>query len=582
MVLNLYDIQSPIQFRLNYTLIQEDPKPVYEGQPLPDISHYPILNQTQAIKDFEATFLKDCGEDKECQSDLNIQASLLNLPKDSGGYYLLHMGEKDRIQLHIAAENTQEPAYMASLYVRHSDAITFIKAEAMNVHPCFPYNVSLVECSLGNPFKKGSKNLTIYFNHRGDNEHQKLVEMEVFANTTSQEPHPKPVLEFKIRVVKKAELVIRGVGVPEQTLYGWKPIKESDLQYLDEIGPRVDHVYEVINNGPLGADRVTVHIDWPYQVNTIGPKRKWLLYIITDPIVEGDGECVMPAGRVNYLGLDKRFEADLQPLSSGYTVTESKGLISSYNTVEYIPVEPSSTPSFPMEVEFDKDQEEKIQKRKKYEETKIKITKEQWEVKKQHVKTSSTSSKTFASGRDVYNVTRAQRVRRAPADVVQAEAVLDKATGKKRQVVTMDCDRETAECFRFTCNIRNLLRGQTATIRVLARLFNETLIADYPSVDQVIINSKASLEIDPGLDIDQDTTNDVVYVSTNAQPDLDLLAISQGVPWWVILVSVLGGLLLLALIIWGCYKCGFFKRKRPDPTLSGNLEERQKLNAHGS
>ena len=81
LVQNLYDIQSPIQFRLNYTLIQEDPPPVYEGQSLPDISRYPILNQTQAIKDFEATFLKDCGEDKECQSDLNIQASLLNLPK---------------------------------------------------------------------------------------------------------------------------------------------------------------------------------------------------------------------------------------------------------------------------------------------------------------------------------------------------------------------------------------------------------------------------------------------------------------------------------------------------------------------
>ena len=145
----------------------------------------------------------------------------------------------------------------------------------------------------------------------------------------------------------------------------------------------------------------------------------------------------MPAGHVNYLGLNKRLDADLQPLLSGYTVTESKGVISSYNTVEYIPVEPSSTPSIPMEVEFDQEQEEKLLKRKKYKETKIEIKKEQWEVKKQHVKTSSTSSKTY--DQDVYNVTRAQRVRRAPADIVQAEAVLDKATGKKRQVVTMVC-----------------------------------------------------------------------------------------------------------------------------------------------
>lgn len=47
-----------------------------EGSPLPDIKNYPILNQQEAAKVFEATFQKDCGENDICESDLRIKAAL--------------------------------------------------------------------------------------------------------------------------------------------------------------------------------------------------------------------------------------------------------------------------------------------------------------------------------------------------------------------------------------------------------------------------------------------------------------------------------------------------------------------------
>lgn len=47
-----------------------------EGLPLPDIKNYPILNQQEAAKVFEATFQKDCGENDICESDLRIKAVL--------------------------------------------------------------------------------------------------------------------------------------------------------------------------------------------------------------------------------------------------------------------------------------------------------------------------------------------------------------------------------------------------------------------------------------------------------------------------------------------------------------------------
>ncbi|XP_033229880.1 integrin alpha-PS1 isoform X2 [Belonocnema kinseyi] len=73
---NTRDIQFPIKFRFNYTLIQEEPVMSVEGAPLPDIRNYPILNQQEAAKEFEATFQKDCGDNEVCESDLRLTAVL--------------------------------------------------------------------------------------------------------------------------------------------------------------------------------------------------------------------------------------------------------------------------------------------------------------------------------------------------------------------------------------------------------------------------------------------------------------------------------------------------------------------------
>lgn len=35
---------------MSYEIIQEEPGPVREGDPLPDIDEYPILNQQEAVK----------------------------------------------------------------------------------------------------------------------------------------------------------------------------------------------------------------------------------------------------------------------------------------------------------------------------------------------------------------------------------------------------------------------------------------------------------------------------------------------------------------------------------------------------
>lgn len=45
------------------------------------------------------------------------------------------------------------------------------------------------------------------------------------------------------------------------------------------------------------------------------------------------------------------------------------------------------------------------------------------------------------------------------------------------------------------------------------------------------------------------------------------------VPFYIIMAAIIIGLLLFILLTLFLWKLGFFKRRRPDPTLSGNLEK---------
>lgn len=68
--------------RLSYNLVQDEPKRPRVGDRLPSMDSLPILNQVQAVKVFHASFLKDCGDNDICESQLSVEANL-NLPHSS-------------------------------------------------------------------------------------------------------------------------------------------------------------------------------------------------------------------------------------------------------------------------------------------------------------------------------------------------------------------------------------------------------------------------------------------------------------------------------------------------------------------
>ena len=79
-LIGVINFQTPVEFALNYSLVQTKPVMDYgaggNSNDLPNINEFPILNQAQAKKKFQATFDRDCGDDDICQADIQLSPKL--------------------------------------------------------------------------------------------------------------------------------------------------------------------------------------------------------------------------------------------------------------------------------------------------------------------------------------------------------------------------------------------------------------------------------------------------------------------------------------------------------------------------
>ncbi|XP_055910132.1 integrin alpha-PS1 isoform X2 [Eupeodes corollae] len=514
---NTRDIQSPLKFRLNYTIVEPE---------LPDSglkALNPILDKTQADIEFEGTFQKDCGDDDTCESNLELDAEI-DLDKQNDEYALI-LGERDELRLSVNISNSADSAYESQLFIVHQKSVTYIAALKTNSAVCNRFNETVVACGLGNPMRRGSTiQVSIRFDPSGlEDEESKLI-FDIFANTTSKLIGGIPATKQMVRVVKRADLSLRGWASPEQSFYGGEIKGESAMQYLEDIGTLVTHTYQIYNDGPWKAPKVSLTIYWPHQVANDKKQGKWLLYLEDLPIIEGalQGECTVGPDMVNPLKLPRKAKAsmtheDLLHIPEPYMLRPTNKS-HYYNRHTYF----DKTESF-----------EKL----------------------------STSSDGHLN-----------RVRRDRAKIIRAEKLTDK-DGKKHDVVVMDCDKATAFCIKINCELYNMPQKTEAYVHVKARLWNSTFIADYPRVDLVKIVSRGHVRIPTEYAVEQIDSDDREMVETRAYPELSDQARETATPWWIIILSIIGGLILLAIVTYVMHKCGFFKRRRPDPTLSGNIEK---------
>lgn len=199
------DIQSPIKFHLNYTMVE---KPLRDSGLL---ELNPILDQTQADRSFEASFQKDCGSDDVCESQLEVEATL-GLEREKNGQYTFVLGKSDDIQLNVNVKNHADSAYEAQLFVKHQPSVTYIAASKGSVI-CNQHNSTVVVCTLGNPLKRGTTAKTILrFDPSGLEDSEPKVSFTVFANSTSKQIRPQADIVLNTNVIKQADLSITGLG----------------------------------------------------------------------------------------------------------------------------------------------------------------------------------------------------------------------------------------------------------------------------------------------------------------------------------------------------------------------------------
>ncbi|CAB1326588.1 unnamed protein product [Coregonus sp. 'balchen'] len=140
------------------------------------------------------------------------------------------------------------------------------------------------------------------------------------------------------------------------------------------------------------------------------------------------------------------------------------------------------------------------------------------------------------------------RRRRAVGETDKPEGTIALLTDK-RKYTTLSCE-DGAKCVEIRCSIKGL--DSNAVILLRARLWNSTFLEEYSKLNYLDVIVKASLRVD-GTAKNMVLRNPETQVRVTVFPERRV-AQYGGLPWWIILVAILLGLLLLGLLVFLLWK----------------------------
>ncbi|XP_061589692.1 integrin alpha-1 [Cololabis saira] len=139
-----------------------------------------------------------------------------------------------------------------------------------------------------------------------------------------------------------------------------------------------------------------------------------------------------------------------------------------------------------------------------------------------------------------------------PKGFIKSDITVPKTKKETLSVFLLQCEQST--CETFSCSIP---AGKSSQVNITFKMWKPTFIkGDFSSL-YMMVNATLSIENTHLFELgSNDNTRDVtIQVSKETV---------SGIPIWIIIVSILLGLLILALVIFILWKLGFFKRKSPD------------------
>ncbi|XP_044922501.1 integrin alpha-6 isoform X2 [Mustela nigripes] len=129
----------------------------------------------------------------------------------------------------------------------------------------------------------------------------------------------------------------------------------------------------------------------------------------------------------------------------------------------------------------------------------------------------------------------------------------------ERKYQTLNCSTNV-NCVNISCPLRGL--DSKASVVLRSRLWNSTFLEEYSKMNYLDILVRASIDVAAAAE-NIKLPNAGTQIRVTVFPSKTVAQYS-GVPWWIILVAILAGILMLALLVFILWKCGFFKRNKKD------------------
>uniref|UniRef100_A0A8C1LU53 Integrin, alpha 2b n=1 Tax=Cyprinus carpio TaxID=7962 RepID=A0A8C1LU53_CYPCA len=251
------DKLSPIFISVNYSLANSKDA-VLHGQSV-------AVGQTRIIL--------NCGQDNICIPDLRLKAVASTQP--------ILIGDENPALLIIEAENQGEGAYETELYISppaHTHYQGVVSNQENFTHlVCGQKKENgsvIVVCDLGNPMELKAG---LYFSMGGLEQVEDHITFQMQIRSKNSQNPDSNLVQLQVDVNAVAFLEMRGVSSPVDCVLPiakWEP--KDFPEDLDEVGPLVEHVYELRNMGPSPVN-VNLTLEFPVSQN-----ESYLLYVFAN------------------------------------------------------------------------------------------------------------------------------------------------------------------------------------------------------------------------------------------------------------------------------------------------------------
>ncbi|VDM40683.1 unnamed protein product [Toxocara canis] len=519
------DKLTPIYITANYT---------YEERPTGiSASGYlePALDSTVPLAFVaELPIDKNCGPDEQCVPDLKVHA-ISNKEKFT-------IGASDQsLVLNVTVKNRGEDSYESQFFItippgfEYGGIENYVTKQPLS---CSPQGKAekgedyIFACDIGNPLPANAEAL-FGFRLTGTNVDASMEEVVVkmSVNSTNAEHEGRDIdneMNVRIPLEVKAQLSLVGRSTPEQLDYSIRNrTAGSDAIFDSEIGPVVSHLYQVINRGPSAISGASLDVIWP----SFAENGQHLLYLIDVPQVN-DASKVKCRVKQN-----QNVNPDSLTISNEHIPTPSAIIFEETND------------RFKYEDgEHIRNQYEEYMRRRR-----VRQVDDDWSHTRRRIRVEEQRSARAIQAKN--DMKHAVKMAKAAGSAIEYKGPLSRAT--------IDCSHNN--CTHIECDIGRLNEDEFVLVEIYSRLALNTLIdnnileADISSIGIAKISALPSAPR-------YSPPSQLTAVTTDVNPT-DPEQAQRGVPWWLYLLAILIGLVILALLILCLWRCGFFKRNRP-------------------